>query len=58
MYALEILAAKRHVLGAVIVDKNDVYVEISLVGKDTVALLQVVIIGFDIYCLENIVFIV
>lgn len=58
MCAIKILAAKRLVLEAVMVAKNDVYTEIPLVGKDRIALLQVVIMGFDIYCLEIAVFLV
>lgn len=58
MCAIEILAAKRLVLESVMVDKNDVYAEIPLVGKDTIALLQGIIMGFDIYCLEIVVFLV
>lgn len=58
MFTMEIVAIKSHILVIVVLKKDDIYLEILLIDQDLAILLQIVGMGFDIYCFETIVSVV
>lgn len=55
VFTIETIVTKSLILEAVMVEGDDVYAEIALVSQDIAVLLQVAVIGFDIFCLEIVV---